>query len=399
MYATTARPGAERFTGQLPVAGAASIGAGAIHATAAGMHSDHRQAMWAFIGLAVFQIGWGALALARSAVAWGLLGAGVNAAALAGWILAKTRGIGFIDGLEESEGVQLADSLAAALAAVAVAAAVLGGPRLFRLAERIGPRLVSAAALATVMLTVSGMVLAGEHSHAAGHDDNGDSAAHAHDDGTAAEGSDQAGLSAASSPRPFDPTQPIDLGGVEGVTPEQQARAENLLAITLIRLPQWSDTAVAEAAGYHSIGDAATGEEHFINLSLLDDDKVLDPDHPEALVYEVDGGGNRTLEAAMFMLAPGTTLDSVPELGGPLTQWHIHDNLCFTDDPVAPQVRSVVAVGEECQPPLVKMERVPMIHVWIVPHPCGPFAALEGVGAGQIREGEERLCDHVHGSS
>jgi hypothetical protein len=39
-----------------------------------------------------------------------------------------------------------------------------------------------------------------------------------------------------------------------------------------------------------------------------------------------------------------------------------------------------------------------MIHVWIVPHRCGPFAALEGVGGGQINEGEERLCDHAHGA-
>jgi hypothetical protein len=34
-----------------------------------------------------------------------------------------------------------------------------------------------------------------------------------------------------------------------------------------------------------------------------------------------------------------------------------------------------------------------MLHVWIEPHKCGPFAALEGVGAGQIKEGEARLCD------
>jgi hypothetical protein len=39
-----------------------------------------------------------------------------------------------------------------------------------------------------------------------------------------------------------------------------------------------------------------------------------------------------------------------------------------------------------------------MIHVWIVPHRCGPFAALEGVGGGQIKAGEERLCDHAHGA-
>ena len=40
----------------------------------------------------------------------------------------------------------------------------------------------------------------------------------------------------------------------------------------------------------------------------------------------------------------------------------------------------------------------PMVHVWIVPQTCGPFSALEGVGAGQILPGQERLCDHVHGS-
>jgi hypothetical protein len=39
-----------------------------------------------------------------------------------------------------------------------------------------------------------------------------------------------------------------------------------------------------------------------------------------------------------------------------------------------------------------------MIHVWIVPHKCGPFAALEGVGAGQIEAGQTRLCDTAHGS-
>jgi hypothetical protein len=38
-----------------------------------------------------------------------------------------------------------------------------------------------------------------------------------------------------------------------------------------------------------------------------------------------------------------------------------------------------------------------MIHVWITPHPCGPFAALEGVAAGQVREGEEHLCNTLHG--
>jgi len=39
-----------------------------------------------------------------------------------------------------------------------------------------------------------------------------------------------------------------------------------------------------------------------------------------------------------------------------------------------------------------------MIHVWIRKHPCGPFAALEGIGGGTIAEGETKLCDTAHGS-
>ncbi|MGH9229539.1 MAG: hypothetical protein ACRD07_12590, partial [Acidimicrobiales bacterium] len=225
-----------------------------------------------------------------------------------------------------------------------------------------------------------------------------------HDHGAAGDGADTAAAdehagheAAAVAPVPYDPTKPIDLGGVEGVTPEQQAAAENLIAITLWRLPQWSDPEVAEAAGFRSIGDGFTGYEHFIQWDWINDDHILDPERPESLVYRVDGNGSRTLEAAMFMLPQGETLDTVPELGGKLTQWHIHDDLCFTPGE-APKVRGVTGVGQGCPPGLTKLDPVPMIHVWIVPHRCGPFAALEGVGGGQIKAGEERLCDHAHGA-
>jgi hypothetical protein len=38
-----------------------------------------------------------------------------------------------------------------------------------------------------------------------------------------------------------------------------------------------------------------------------------------------------------------------------------------------------------------------MIHVWITPQDCGPFSALEGIGAGQVAEGQTKLCDTAHG--
>ena len=124
---------------------------------------------------------------------------------------------------------------------------------------------------------------------------------------------------------------------------------------------------------------------HFNNWTLLNDGRILDPDYPESLVYRVTDDGERVLEAAMYMLEEGDTLDDVPELGGPLTQWHIHNDLCYTPDPVAPKVRGLREPGGDCNPPLVAGKEVPMIHVWIVPHECGPFSALDGIGAGAIQ--------------
>lgn len=206
------------------------------------------------------------------------------------------------------------------------------------------------------------------------------------------------GSAATAESKPYDPTKPIDLSGMPGVTPEQQAAAENLVAVTVVRLPQWADYRVAEAAGFRSIGDGVTGHEHFIQWSWINDDITLDPDHPESLVYEPQPDGTKKLVSAMYMLPDTVKLEDVPDIGGPLTQWHIHDNLCFTNDPVQPRVAGLTNGQGNCNAPLVKFRPAPMIHVWITPHKCGPFAALEGVGAGQIVAGEERLCDHAHGA-
>jgi hypothetical protein len=183
------------------------------------------------------------------------------------------------------------------------------------------------------------------------------------------------------------------------VTAKQQARAENLVSATLLKLPQFADSTTLEAKGFHSIHDGGTGHEHYINWSYIDDDKILDPDYPESLVYKVFRDGHRELQAAMFMLTSKDTLDTVPDVGGALTQWHIHDNLCFTDEPGDWKVRGITKPDGTCTPPLVANPiKAPMIHVWIVPQRCGPFAALDGIGGGQIKAGEARLCDHTHGA-
>ena len=49
------------------------------------------------------------------------------------------------------------------------------------------------------------------------------------------------------------------------MTPQEQARAENLVSATLVELPKYADYHKAIADGYSSIGDGITGTEHFIN--------------------------------------------------------------------------------------------------------------------------------------
>jgi hypothetical protein len=401
------------MTSLVRIAGVASLGAGAIHAAAIGVHSEHRSAVITFTAVAALQLGWGAVALVRDHRLVALVGGLINLGALGGWALAKTSGITAIAGLDEAESIQTADGLAAALALATVVLLALGA-----WSARGDRRGVHAPlpllAVAVSVLTVFGMVSAGSHAHAAGghggdgtplaagddhHDDGDDHHGDAADgaDATAVSADDHGeedGAHAMPAPVPYDPTKPIDLGGVDGVTLEQQAAAENIIAVTLHGLPQWSDPAVAEAAGFRSIGDGGTGVEHFVHRGHMTDDVMFDPDVPESLVYDTTDGGRR-LVAAMYMAKEGTPLEDVPNIGGPLMQWHTHDNLCYNAEG---KVRGITDAEGNCPPGLVKPVETPMIHVWIEPHPCGPFAALEGIGGGRIPDGEAKLCDVAHGS-
>jgi hypothetical protein len=339
-----------------------------------------------FAVVAAVQLGLGGAALVSNRRSVGVAMAVANFAALVGWAMAKRSGIGFIDGMEEAEGVQWADGLAAGMAAAAVIGVAFTAMRGWRFPA--SDAIVRVLAVPMAVLSVTGMIAAGSHSHAG--------AAHAAGDdhhATTATGVDEEHTVQAVAPAPYIPGQPVDLSGVPGVTPTQQAAAEGLVERTLYYLPHFADYRVAEAEGWFSIGDGRTGHEHFINPSKFDDGKILDPTVPESIVY-FNENGVRTLGGAMYMLHPGATLDDVPELGGPLTQWHIHDNLCFTQ---SGQVAGLRAPGGPCQPPLVVGGETPMIHVWVTSNKCGPFAALEGIGGGTVPEGEEVLCDTVHG--
>jgi hypothetical protein len=455
-----------RNTRTLVPAALASAGAGVIHAAAVGIHTEHVGLTRLFIAIAVAQVGAALFALLRpSGRAGASMLVGVNIAAFTGWLYTRFGGVSFITGLEQAERAQLADTIAAFLAVAAAvgAGSVLG--RGSRVAARIP---VAGVAIVVGLLTVPAMVSATSHQHDHGSDPaHGDVSAngtdhphdgqieslvavdeqghddHPHEDGhhdgdehhgdeehhdeehhgeehhgeepdagengqgnggEHAHAADQVGLAVAAWPRPWDPDQPFDFSGVADVTPAQQARAERLVIDTLGILPRFADVTTVGELGYLSIGDSGTGFEHFINRPLINDDVWLDPSAPESLVYRVDGD-ERVLVSAMF-IAGGRAMDD-PELvdfGGPLMEWHVHDNLCWGLDENGDAVVKAVTDnhGGTCPPGTVLAGGdAPMVHVWITPHLCGPFAALEGHGAGQtIADGSTRAdqCSHDHGA-
>jgi hypothetical protein len=203
-----------------------------------------------------------------------------------------------------------------------------------------------------------------------------------------------------SNPAPTPSTTPgqIKLVSETGVTPVELQRAEKLLATTIKDLKRFQTPAQAYALGYRTIGDSITGDEHYVNWSYSNDGHILDPKRPESVVYEVINGKQQAV-AAMYSLPFGSTFANVPDVGGSLTQWHVHADLCLTDNPEQRVVAGLTSVQGGCPPGTSKAGNTPMLHVWTRPNPCGPFAALEGVGAGQVPAGQTRNCDTRNASA
>src|SRR5262249_7060044 len=63
------------------------------------------------------------------------------------------------------------------------------------------------------------------------------------------------------------PLPSVRLVSETGVSPAELRRAERLLAETIVDIKRFQTPAMAYAAGYRSIGDAVTGDEHYVNWS------------------------------------------------------------------------------------------------------------------------------------
>ena len=438
-----------------------SVGAGVVHGAAVGIHAGHPVLVRIFVVCTLLQVGWGVVALERGGRRVAMAGALINGAAVLGWIITRTKGISFIPGLETAETPQAADTLCALLGALAAFAAWAGTVPTIASSRRRAPSFVVALMLTTAGLaTVREHQHSHDEEQAAESafvvDANGalvlktsttdvpvavattttvpdgkvskalagtvpvttsvttlpkkkvpvvttvpapDTTVHSHVTTPAAQ------LAAASGwPRVWDPARGLDImTGVGGVTADQEARAKALVSSALTNLPKWADYATAVAAGWKSIADNQTaGFEHLVNQSLVNDGRFLDTTAPESLVYEVKNG-TKTLVSAMFISPTGTSITDplLTDYAGPLMQWHIHNNLCFKFNAAGnPIVAAITNIIGECPVGTFKQTNgSPMVHVWITPNPCGPFAAVEGVAAGTAAVPDSQrldLCNASH---
>ena len=433
----------------------ASIGAGVIHGAAIGMHADHLTLSRIFLVLTVAQVSWGVLAMTRASGIVVFTGLVMNGAAVVGWLLTKTVGIGFVSGLETVENPQPADTSCALLAGISILAVGWAWLQRDKPVSAIAPLNALYACGGITIFALWG-ITGNTHGHDASHDqlaltpseliitDDGvivsanavsaasqesvlresDAALATPDANQSSPTSrapvstisrsnttttsihphtvtrDQALAAASGWPRPFDPSKPVDFTGIGGVTAEQAARATTLIQSAIRDLAKYSDVSAASADGYFSIGDGSTGFEHYIKYSLMNDGRVLDTSAPESLVYST-GDGSKTLVSAMFFANPGTLITdaTLNEYAGGLMQWHVHTNLCWANIGGMPKVVGVTNAAGKCTFGAPQSGGAPMVHVWITPHQCGPFAALEGVGAGvaDVSDSERvDLCNKAH---
>jgi hypothetical protein len=146
-------------------------------------------------------------------------------------------------------------------------------------------------------------------------------------------------------------------------TPAERASANELVAATRIALAPYADPAAAAADGYRVAGLAGI-DFHASNPAYEHDDRIFDPAHPETLVYAVAPNGRPVLLGAMFSMPnigrPG------PAIGGPLTVWHAHENICVSLTP--PGLSGILSPLGGCPIGSILLPRTAeMIHVWIAP--------------------------------
>jgi hypothetical protein len=159
-------------------------------------------------------------------------------------------------------------------------------------------------------------------------------------------------------------------GGSGTATAEQQAAAAKLLDDVRAGTTRFASLQTAMNEGYQQTTPFRFGQwgpAHFNNRQYTREKRFLEPERPSALVYMRTQDGRNVVIGVMFLAPKGQG----PRPGGPITEWHVHDNLCITSTGAA----DVAMAPGQCPPGSTFLgEAVEMMHVWIFENPDGTFA-------------------------
>ena len=148
--------------------------------------------------------------------------------------------------------------------------------------------------------------------------------------------------------------------------------AQGLLLATRAGIARYADPGVAAAAGYHVDGMHGI-DFHANNPAYENDGRVLDPERPETLVYAVAPDGRPVLMGALFVVPMG---QRGPTVGGPLTMWHAHQDICFSLTP--PALAGVLSPLGTCPVGSILFPLTgEMMHIWTVLGAPQPFGDLD----------------------
>lgn len=126
----------------------------------------------------------------------------------------------------------------------------------------------------------------------------------------------------------------------------------------------WDDFEKGAADGFSPVD-----RHHYRNDEFMLDDRVLDPDHPETLMYYATPEGQR-LAGMMFFARDRDARGR--QIGGPLTIWHYHS--WFRAQCVVKGLSQNWSVDGKCAKGVPSHRSGEMMHVWLVDHPSGRFA-------------------------
>jgi hypothetical protein len=166
----------------------------------------------------------------------------------------------------------------------------------------------------------------------------------------------------------------------ESITPQQSAAAVQLVEATKAGIARYANVAVAIADGYRPATPLGASTIHYANAVQMRRGRLLDPRHPDELVYATTRHG-LVLLGAMYMThglaEPG------PDIGGALTDWHMHTNLCFVLGKWA--IDGFVTPFGQCPVLSINVTTPAMLHVWTFDNPRGPYGELDPADLARIR--------------